>query len=46
MEALATIPCLEEQIQLPDKNIALISATNGWGINKLLHQIAAFLTKI
>ena len=39
LEALTTIPYLEEQIVLPDKNIALISATKGWGVNKLLDKL-------
>lgn len=40
LETLTTIPYLEEQIVLPDKNIALISATKGWGVNKLLDKLA------
>ncbi len=39
LEALTTIPYLEEQIVLPDKNIALISATTGWGVDKLLDKL-------
>ena len=43
LEALTTIPYLEEQIVLPDKNIALISATKGWGVNKLLDKLTSRL---
>lgn len=43
LEALTTVPYLEEQIVLPDKNIALISATTGWGVDKLLDKITSRL---
>ena len=43
LEALTTIPYLGEQIVLPDKNIALISATRGWGVDKLLDKITSRL---
>jgi GTP-binding protein HflX (EC 3.1.5.-) len=43
MEALTAIPCFEEQVVLPDKNIALISATKSWGVDKLLNKIAPHL---
>lgn len=42
-EALTTVPFLEEEIVLPDKNIALISATEGWGLDKLLGKITSHL---
>lgn len=41
MEALTNIPFFEREITLPDANIALISATEGWGIGGLLDKIAA-----
>jgi GTP-binding protein HflX len=43
LKALATIPYLEEEIVLPDEGIALISATKGWGVDKLLNKIACYL---
>jgi len=43
LEALTTVPYLEEQIVLPDKNIALISAVTGWGVDKLLDKITSRL---
>jgi GTP-binding protein HflX len=43
MEALTTVPFLEEKIVLPDKDIALISATEGWGVGKLLGKITCRL---
>ncbi len=43
LEALTTVPYLEEQIVLLDKNIALISAATGWGVDKLLDKITSRL---
>jgi len=43
MEALTTVPFLEEEIVLPDKDIALISATEGWGVGKLVGKITSHL---
>lgn len=43
LEILTAVPCLKEQIVLPDKNIALISATKGWGVDKLLGKITSHL---
>ena len=43
LKALTIVPTLKEQIMLPDKDTALISATNGWGIGKLLHKISSHL---
>jgi GTP-binding protein HflX len=43
MEALTTVPFLEEEIVLPDKDIALISATEGWGVDKLVGKITSHL---
>ena len=43
LEALTAIPCLKEQVVLPDENIALISATKGWGVSKLLDRIICLL---
>jgi GTP-binding protein HflX len=43
LEALATIPYLEEQIVLPNESVALISAAKGWGMNELLNKIARYL---
>jgi len=43
LEALATIPYLEEEIVLPKEGIALISAAKGWGVDKLLNKIACYL---
>ena len=40
LKALAVIPYLEEEIVLPSKGIALISAAKGWGVDKLLYKIA------
>jgi GTP-binding protein HflX len=46
LEALTTIPYLKEQIMLPEKNIALVSATNGWGVDKLLAKITSHLDNV
>jgi GTP-binding protein HflX len=43
LKALTIVPTLKEQIMLPDKNTALISATSGWGIDNLLHKISSHL---
>jgi 50S ribosomal subunit-associated GTPase HflX len=43
LEALTAVPYLQEQIVLPKKNIALVSAAKGWGVNKLLDKIALYL---
>jgi len=43
MEGLTSVPFLEEQIMLPDGNIALISATEGWGVGKLVDKITSRL---
>lgn len=43
LEALTTVPAVPEQIMLPDKNMALISAANGWGVDSLLHKISSHL---
>ena len=43
MEALTTVPFFGEEIILPDRNIALISATEGWGVDKLLGKISSHL---
>ena len=43
LEALTTVPCLEEQVVLPNENIALISAAKGWGLSKVLDKINIYL---
>jgi len=43
LEALTTVPCIREQIVLPNKNISLISATKGWGVETLLDKIISHL---
>jgi GTP-binding protein HflX len=43
LKALDTIPCLDEEIVLPNEGIALISAAKGWGVDKLLNKIACYL---
>ena len=43
MEALTAVPFFGEEIMLPDRNIALISATEGWGVDKLLGKISSHL---
>ncbi len=43
MEALTTVPYLEEQIVVPDGKIALISATKGWGMDQLRDRITSHL---
>ena len=43
LNALATIPFLEEEILLPSEGIALISAAKGWGIEGLLNKLFCHL---
>lgn len=43
LEILTKVPFFEEEIALPDANIALISAIKGWGIGGLLGKIAAHI---
>ena len=43
LETLTAIPCIEEQVILPDENTTFISATKGWGIDKLLNRIIYLL---
>jgi len=43
LEALDAIPYLEEWVALPGKNIAFISAIKGWGVDKLLSEMAYYL---
>jgi GTP-binding protein HflX len=43
LKALTTIPCFEEEIVLPNENIALVSAVKGWGMDELLNKIAHHL---
>jgi len=43
LEALPLAPRLKEQIMLPSRNMALISATKGWGIDKLLSKVVCYL---
>jgi len=43
LEVLTAVPYLKEQIVLPKKDIALVSAAKGWGVNKLLDKIALYL---
>ncbi len=45
LDALTAVPCIKEQIVLPNKNIALISATKGWGVDKLLDKITSHLDR-
>lgn len=44
LECVTTGPFLEGEIGLPSKNIVLISAVDGWGINKLLEKISSYLS--
>ena len=44
LESVTTVPFLEGGIGLPSKNIVLISAVNGWGMNKLLEKITSYLS--
>ena len=43
LQALTTVPCIREQIVLPNKDISLISATKGWGVETLLDKIISHL---
>ena len=43
LNALATIPFLEEEILLPSEGVALISAAKGWGIEGLLNKLVCHL---
>jgi GTP-binding protein HflX len=43
LNALTTIPFLEEEILLPSEGVALISAAKGWGMHGLLNKIACHL---
>jgi len=43
LNALTTIPFLEEEILLPSEDIALISAAKGWEMDGLLNKIACHL---
>jgi GTP-binding protein HflX len=43
LNALTTIPFLEEEILLPSEDIALISAAKGWRMDGLLNKIACHL---
>jgi GTP-binding protein HflX len=43
LNALTTIPYLEGEIVLPEKDIALVSAAKGWGMNELISKIAGHL---
>jgi len=43
LNALATIPFLEEEILLPSESVALISAAKGWGIEGLLNKLVCHL---
>ena len=43
LNALTTIPFLEEEILLPSEGVALISAAKGWGMDGLLNKIACHL---
>jgi len=40
LKALTTIPYFEEDIVLPNEDVALISAAKGWGLADLLTKIA------
>jgi len=43
LKALTTIPYFEEEIILPNEDVALISAAKGWGLADLLTKIARCL---
>ena len=43
MQALTAVPFLEEEILLPDKDIALISAAKGWGVDRLVDKMISHL---
>ena len=49
LQCLTTVPFLEGEIMAADKvdeNVALISATKSWGIDKLLEKIACRLDNV
>jgi len=46
LDALTAVPYLKEQIVLPQKNIALVSAAKGWGVDKLLDKITSHLNNV
>jgi GTP-binding protein HflX len=39
LKAMTGVPGLEEEIVLPSKDVALISAAKGWGLDELLNRI-------
>jgi len=43
LNALTIIPYFEEEIVLPNEDIALVSAAKGWGLDELLNKIARHL---
>ncbi len=43
IQALTTVPFMEGQAMLPNRNMALISAAQGWGIERLLAKIGSHL---
>ncbi len=43
LKGLTTIPYFEEEMVLPNKSFALISAAKGWGMDGLLTKIAGHL---
>jgi len=45
LKSLTTIPYFGEEILLPNEDIVLISAVNGWGIGELLNKIARHLER-
>jgi len=46
LDALTAVPYLKEQIVLPHKNVALVSAAKGWGVDKLLDKITSHLNNV
>ncbi len=43
LRSLTTIPCLAEEILLPNEDIVLVSAVKGWGMHELLNNITRHL---
>ena len=43
LKALTLVPCIKGPIMLLSKNMALISAAKGWGIDKLLSKVVCYL---
>lgn len=43
LNTVTSIPYFQEEISLPNEDIALISAAKGWGIRNLLDKIACYL---